>query len=722
MIFPNMLVEFEDKKKSFVICHVSQYRGLCAITPYSNFLDNSNKKFKKPKVYQITHIQNLMKGSSRVRRFEASPMHSFSDEHLESIGHLQWIQKRDANLAKYQKFLTEDVVDQYLYGGGIAELVATELEINPNINSSGSIYNALNKSVSHSCAKNAFLTFAYAKCGSNSVVEAKRGRKNKYGTVSPGVTEANKKNIKKATLKHCRSNEKFSISTIAREYQDEYEVHHVTNAFGSAVKVAFAPEERLSESQLRYHINRSMSFEQKLIAQHGNNAYLKDHKPKTGVAHDGLVGATARYEIDATVLDVYIVDPLGRSSYTCGRAVLTLIVDTYSTMIMGLHVGMSSPNWETTALALINAFSDKVEFAEQFGLELCEDDWPAHHFCDQVTGDNGKELKQDLLSSLLNSQIGVETFNFTPAFRGDLKGVVESKFKVLNDQLIHSLPGSIFKKTPRDEQHPANRAELSIHDLYREIIKSIIEYNKSADRSRLAHMNDYDCKADTSPQGIFLSSLERDMLGEKDARVMKKEDLYWALLPEEFATVRQDGIFFKGVKFISNTKNLMPLLLKAKEHGLFKIPIKKTRNSFKSIWYKTDAGEIIALENSQSSFAFQLPDASWELIDHAKEIIAERKKTQQQSKLEIRVDLDQKDQTLAVSSKSKEKRTSSRKSMPTGINDRKQEVINDETQEYANTLETVFVSNKQQSIPMDIDENDDSAFQNFEIDTLFDEE
>ena len=721
MVASKTLVEFSDASRNFVVCDVNLHKGLCAIIMLSDFQANGSKKFSKPTVFSIKHINSLVQKAQRVSIFEAHPLMTFSDDHIKREKGIKWIEKRNANLEKYGHFFTNDIVDQYLYGGGIGEFIEEEIKSSSKIKNKGSIYNALNKYIAHSCSYNSFLPCKYTNCGHNSQVKAKRGRVNQIGIASPGVTEENKANIAKIVKKHLQSDTKFSISSILASYKDEYENLHVTKNDGDKIRIPFADEECLSESQLRYHINQNLSYKAKMIAIHGNTAYLKDHQPRSGSARDGVIGATYRYEIDATLLDVYILDPLNRSGYTCGRVVLTLVVDTYSTMIVGMHVGLSAPSWESTSQALINTFSDKVKFADQFGLKLDPGDWPAHHFCTQITGDNGTELKQALLESILNSEIGVETFNFTPVFRGDLKGVIESKFKVLNDMKVHNLEGSVFKKTPRDEQHPSNRATYDLNDIKREIIKSIIVYNKSANRSFLAGLDDYDGKADLSPQGIFLSSLKRDMFGGNDARELSQAELHWALLPEETATVREDGIYLSGVKYESLEKDLMPLFIEAKQRGRFKIPVKKIRSSFRTIWHKTHQGEIISLTVAQNSFAHRLPDFSWELINHVKAIHAESKKANAQNKAKIRADLENKDQ----SNKNLERDHPTigvNKSMPVGINARKNDVINRENKEREEHHASIFSPNQSSTQEADDDSNYDPELQDIDIDDIFKEE
>ncbi|MDC9611690.1 transposase, partial [Pseudoalteromonas sp. GABNS16H] len=74
-------------------------------------------------------------------------------------------------------------------------------------------------------------------------------------------------------------------------------------------------------------------------------------------------GPGARYEIDATIADLYLVaedDP----APIIGRPVLYFVKDVFSRMVVGMYVGLENPSWVAAMVALSNAFSDKTTYCQ----------------------------------------------------------------------------------------------------------------------------------------------------------------------------------------------------------------------------------------------------------------------------------------------------------------------------------------------------------------------
>uniref|UniRef100_UPI004047BA30 hypothetical protein n=1 Tax=Shewanella sp. TaxID=50422 RepID=UPI004047BA30 len=69
------------------------------------------------------------------------------------------------------------------------------------------------------------------------------------------------------------------------------------------------PEERISRRMFHYHFNRIFSRAEQLEMKVGTFKFKKDHEARQGTALDGIVGASHRYEVDATVLDLYVRYP-----------------------------------------------------------------------------------------------------------------------------------------------------------------------------------------------------------------------------------------------------------------------------------------------------------------------------------------------------------------------------------------------------------------------------
>ncbi len=71
------------------------------------------------------------------------------------------------------------------------------------------------------------------------------------------------------------------------------------------------------------------------------------------------MGPGAKYQIDATVGDIYLVSQFDRSDII-GRPVMYFVMDSYSRMVTGMYVGLEGPSWAGAMMAIENAASDKV--------------------------------------------------------------------------------------------------------------------------------------------------------------------------------------------------------------------------------------------------------------------------------------------------------------------------------------------------------------------------
>jgi hypothetical protein len=56
-----------------------------------------------------------------------------------------------------------------------------------------------------------------------------------------------------------------------------------------------------------------------------------------------------------------------------------MVVDSFSRMITGLHVGLNGPEWQQALAALANCGMDKQRYCRQYGRVIEAADWPCQH-------------------------------------------------------------------------------------------------------------------------------------------------------------------------------------------------------------------------------------------------------------------------------------------------------------------------------------------------------
>ena len=227
--------------------------------------------------------------------------------------------------------------------------------------------------------------------------------------------------------------------------------------------------------QFRYWSQKVLRKGDVRSAVSGETKFARKNRARVGTARDLASGPGATYQIDATVADIYLRsrrDP----SRLIGRPVLYIVVDHFSRMIVGFSVGLSGPSWEVGKMALENAFTDKVEFCARHDISIKREDWPSRHLCRQLTGDRGwDQLGKNAAEAAKGLDYSLATM---PPYRPDLKGLVESRFQLLNVSDMKWVAGASHSRERGEPRHKLD-AEYTLEDFTKMMILCIIRYNKS---------------------------------------------------------------------------------------------------------------------------------------------------------------------------------------------------------------------------------------------------
>jgi hypothetical protein len=110
----------------------------------------------------------------------------------------------------------------------------------------------------------------------------------------------------------------------------------------------------------------------------GSKLYDKDLRGLLGTSNAQVIGPGSRYQIDATIADVYLVSRLD-PNLIIGRPIVYVVIDVFSRLITGVYIGLEGPSWVSAMMALANTAMDKVAYCAQYGVAIRPEDWPAHH-------------------------------------------------------------------------------------------------------------------------------------------------------------------------------------------------------------------------------------------------------------------------------------------------------------------------------------------------------
>ncbi len=228
--------------------------------------------------------------------------------------------------------------------------------------------------------------------------------------------------------------------------------------------------------QLLHFFKREYSQVEKIQKRSSRIEYKKDVRPLKGTANIQALGPGARFEIDATIADIYLVSDSDRRNIV-GRPIIYIVIDVFSRMIAGLYIGFENPSHVAAMQALAMAMTDKVVYCQQYGFDIEEADWPVTGLPDAILADRGELLGHQIES--LESSFSVRIEN-TPPYRGDAKGVVERYFRTVQADFKPFAPGVVTENTVRRRGGSDYRldAVLTVHEFREIILESVLFHNR----------------------------------------------------------------------------------------------------------------------------------------------------------------------------------------------------------------------------------------------------
>lgn len=340
------------------------------------------------------------------------------------------------------------------------------------------LYRILNNYWRYGQEKNALIP-AYKLSGGpgemRKLSKKKRGRPIEFSTPSISVfqgintTEKDKDIFIKAMKKYGLKGKKVKFSRVYHQMLDEFYSDELITA-----------EEQNRKPNIPNYRNfiywvKKLIPEHKRIRQQTNQGdFDRNHRGLRGSAtdHTSLIGSC--FELDATVLDVHVVSEFQRN-HVLGRPTFYCVIDKESRMVVGIHVSMEYASWRAGRQALVNSFSHKKEYCARFGIHIMEDDWPCHHVPQRLLCDRGEFIcnrAEELAVPLIGH------LSIAPPYRPDRKGLIEHRFKILNDDLIHELMGTTRgRHYIRGDKDPRLEAALTLTEVTKLLIDDVIAHN-----------------------------------------------------------------------------------------------------------------------------------------------------------------------------------------------------------------------------------------------------
>jgi hypothetical protein len=465
--------------------------------------------------------------------------------------------------------------------------------------------------------------------------DKKRGRPPKYANeaseinVDENIRKIFRVALEKYYLNTKRNNLSHAYKMMIREFfaADYY--------YEDGVKKVIIPDQSKIPTlrQFRYWYEKDYNIQDTLKARLGTRIFNKDHRAVLGSSTIETFGPGSRFQIDATVADVYLVSRYN-PDWIIGRPVVYLVIDVFSRMITGLYVGLEGPSWLGAMMALVNTISDKQLFCREYGIEITKDQWPCEYLPSVLLADRG-EFEGYNVERLI-SAFNLHVENAAP-YRPDWKGIVEKMFHTVQMKVKPFLPGYIDKDfRQRGSRDYRLDAKLTIEDFTKLMIKQVLYYNNN--HYLQYYLRDTDLiKDDVSPIPIELWNWGIENRSGK-LRYYSPDIVKLHLLPREKATVTFQGIKFKNM-FYSCEKAIREMWFTyARQKGSWKIDVIYDPRNMSNIYILSEDGttfETCYLLEHQKRYQ----NYTLEEIMHLQEYEKQLKKQNEHRHLQSEIDL-----------------------------------------------------------------------------------
>ncbi|WP_026959405.1 MULTISPECIES: Mu transposase C-terminal domain-containing protein [Aliagarivorans] len=282
-----------------------------------------------------------------------------------------------------------------------------------------------------------------------------------------------------------------SVPYAYRRFQSIYTTHN-----------PHVPEEEIpSIWQMKHFYKREYSTIEKLQKRNNKNNYRNDVRPLTSTATTQAMGPGSRYEIDATIADIYLVSTRDKSAIV-GRPTVYAVVDVFSRLITGVYIGFENPSYAVAMQALVNSMTSKVDYCKSIGFDISDEQWPALGLPDAILADRGELLGHQIES--LESSFSVRIEN-TPPHQGSAKGIVERHFKWVQADFKPFAPGVVTgtKVKKRGGKDYRLDAALTVQDFTEIIVSSVLMHNQFAVLKKYDRAPDMPTDLEMTPLSIW---------------------------------------------------------------------------------------------------------------------------------------------------------------------------------------------------------------------------
>ncbi|MFT7374283.1 MAG: hypothetical protein ACI9T9_002989 [Oleiphilaceae bacterium] len=488
--------------EAMVVAAIFPKRDAVWLLPFITSGQNTTKNpDKKPTKYDVWTIESAISaGELDVNQLTLDPYKDVPEEHLlDSNGNLiPSAKERDRRFAIVLSAMAyEDELFYPTHGNGVIANVAKLHKVTRH-----NVQRYLNEYFRGGRHKNALIPKTGRHKREHNLTLRKIGAPRKTavaGVNGKNVDATDLVRIKKVAKKYYLNKKGTSVKALHGKLLDE----EYAAVKGKILQdgtftptVHLQPNEQISVGQLRYWLPKALGISREDLK--AKRRQTPNHKSnfagRTGNADYIADGPGHIFQMDSTELDIELVSPYDlRVRLT--KVTFYAVRDAYTRAYVGIHMAAGKASWYEARLALLATFRDKVQVAAEWGINLFEDDWIESGIPQILFVDN--EEFANKISSTVGKDLGI-TVQFSRAYSGDDKGLVESSFRAMHAMIKNEGLAGYQQKglIGRNRQIPAKNAALTPRELQQILILYAVYHN------RCIWKDDYPMEQAAKQQGV----------------------------------------------------------------------------------------------------------------------------------------------------------------------------------------------------------------------------
>ena len=269
-----------------------------------------------------------------------------------------------------------------------------------------------------------------------------------------------------------------------------------------------------------------------LSKREGTKAVREKYEPLAGKAPTGR-RPFGKIEMDHTPLNILIRLPSGKTE----RAWLTIAIDLYTRMIVGLYISLCDPSRYSSGMCLFRMMTDKSPWLLSHGINAS---WPSIGVPEVIQTDSGKDfLSHDFVRIALENNIKLMTRR---AGRAEDGGIVE-RWMGKAARIVEILPGKTFASISKKGSYkPEEWAVLTLEEIEKYFLLYVVEeYNNLPHKGLRGR----------TPISVFNNWFKENAGNNEFPKQVQQapSELLYSLLPSFEATIQQNGATYKGILY-----------------------------------------------------------------------------------------------------------------------------------------------------------------------------